>query len=67
MKHSWLGRVRHESVAVQARVGEPLRVYSGYGRHGGHLYRFVSEEAVRDRADPANSRLLERGNLEAAF
>jgi secreted PhoX family phosphatase len=54
-------------VAVQARVGEPLRVYSGYGRHGGHLYRFVSEEAVRDRADPANSRLLERGNLEAAF
>ncbi|MFM7549571.1 MAG: PhoX family protein [Cyanobacteriota bacterium] len=66
VKHSWLGRFRHEAVAVQARVDEPLRVYSGCDRHGGHLYRFVSEEMVRDPADPANSRLLERGRLEAA-
>jgi secreted PhoX family phosphatase len=66
VKHTWLGRFRHEAVAVQARAGEPLRVYSGCDRHGGHVYRFVSAETVRDPADPANSRLLEQGRLEVA-
>jgi uncharacterized protein len=66
VKHSWLGRFRHEAVAVQARAGQPLVVFSGCDRHGGHLYRFVSEEVVRDPADPGNSQLLERGQLEAA-
>jgi secreted PhoX family phosphatase len=66
VKHSWLGRFRHEAVAVRARSGEPLVVYSGCDRHGGHLYRFVSRELVRDPSDPANSRLLEDGRLEVA-
>jgi len=66
VKHTALGRFRHEAVAVQARAGEPLVVYSGCDRHGGHLYRFVSEDSIRDPRDPANSRLLERGRLEAA-
>ena len=39
---------------------------SGCDRHGGHLYRYVSAALVRDPRDPANSRLLERGRLEAA-
>lgn len=66
VKHSWLGRCRHEAVAVRAVAGQPLVVYSGCDRHGGHVYRFVSEGLVQDPADPANSRLLERGRLEAA-
>jgi hypothetical protein len=66
VKHSWLGRFRHEAVAVSAVAGRPLRVYSGCDRHGGHLYRFVSDGIVRDPADPANSRLLEAGRLEVA-
>jgi secreted PhoX family phosphatase len=66
VKHSWLGRFRHEAVGVQATPGKPLVVFSGCDRHGGHLYRFVSEGLVRDPADPANSQLLERGRLEAA-
>ncbi|MEB3263112.1 MAG: alkaline phosphatase PhoX [Synechococcus sp.] len=66
VKHSWLGRFRHEAVAVRAVAGEPLVVYSGCDRHGGHVYRFVSDEPVGDPADPANSRLLERGRLEVA-
>ncbi|MFM1798786.1 MAG: hypothetical protein RLZZ117_1064 [Cyanobacteriota bacterium] len=66
VKHSWLGRFRHEAVAVSAVAGQPLRVYSGCDRHGGHLYRFVSDSIVRDPADPANSRLLEAGRLEVA-
>jgi len=66
VKHSWLGRFRHEAVAVRAQAGEPLVVYSGCDRMGGHLYRFVSAGRIRDPADPANSRLLEDGRLEAA-
>ena len=66
VKHTALGRFRHEAVAVQARAGEPLVVYSGCDRQGGHLYRYVSAALVRDPADPANSRLLEQGRLEAA-
>ena len=66
LKHTALGRFRHEAVAVRANAGEPLVVYSGCDRHGGHLYRYVSEEPVRDPLDPANSRLLERGRLEVA-
>ena len=66
VKHSWLGRFRHEAVAVRARRGEPLVVYSGCDRHGGHLYRFVSAERVADPLDPGNSRLFERGRLEVA-
>jgi len=66
VKHTWLGRFRHEAVAVRAVAGEPLRVYSGCDRHGGHLYRFVSHDLVRDPSDPANSRLLENGRLEVA-
>jgi secreted PhoX family phosphatase len=66
VKHTALGRFRHEAVALRARTGEPLVVYSGCDRHGGHLYRYVSAAIVRDPADPANSRLLERGRLEVA-
>ncbi|MEO1002849.1 MAG: alkaline phosphatase PhoX [Cyanobacteria bacterium J06638_7] len=66
VKHSWLGRCRHEAVAVRARPGEPLVAYSGCDRHGGHLYRFVSRELVADPLDPANSLLFEQGRLEVA-
>ena len=66
VKHTWLGRFRHEAVAVRARAGEPLVVYSACDRQSGHLYRFVSRELVRDPRDPANSRLLEEGRLEVA-
>jgi secreted PhoX family phosphatase len=66
VKHSWLGRFRHEAVAVRARSGEPLVLYSGCDRHGGHLYRFVSRDLVQDPQDPANSRLFEAGRLEVA-
>jgi secreted PhoX family phosphatase len=66
IKHSWLGRFRHEAVAVRATAGQPLIVYSGCDRHGGHLYRFVSEGLIVDPRDPANSRLFDAGRLEVA-
>lgn len=66
VKHTWLGRFRHEAVGIRARAGEPLVVYSACDRHSGHLYRFVSRERLRDPQDPANSRLLHHGRLEVA-
>ena len=66
VKHSLLGRFRHEAVAVVARSGEPLVVYSGCDRHGGHVYRFVSEGLVGDPADRSNSQLFGAGRLEVA-
>jgi len=66
VKHSLLGRFRHEAVAVVARPGEPLVVYSGCDRHGGHVYRFVSEGLVGDPADRSNSQLFGAGRLEVA-
>lgn len=66
VKHSLLGRFRHEAVAVVARPGEPLVVYSGCDRHGGHVYRFVSEGLVGAPGDRTNSRLFGAGRLEVA-
>ena len=66
VKHTALGRFRHEAVAVRAEAGRPLHVYSGCDRRGGHLYRFVSADAVKEVRDPANSRLFENGQLQVA-
>ncbi len=66
IKHSWLGRFRHEAVAIVAKPGMPLIVYSGDDRHGGHLYRFVSNALIGDPTNPENSILFESGRLEAA-
>ena len=66
VKPSLLGRFRHEAVAVVARSGEPLVLYSGCVRHGGHAYRFVSEGLVGDPGDRTNSRLFGAGRLEVA-
>lgn len=65
-KHSWLGRYRHEAVGVRVEAGKPLAFYSGCDRRGGHLYKFVSTEAVNDPTDKANSQLLASGMLYAA-
>lgn len=65
-KHTWLGRFRHEAVAVRAVAGRPLAVYSGCDRRGGHLYKFVSTGSIGDPADKANSELMADGMLYAA-
>jgi secreted PhoX family phosphatase len=65
-KHTWLGRFRHEAVAFLARAGEPIAVYSGCDRRGGHVYKFVSSEKVVNVKDKKNSRLFENGILYGA-
>jgi uncharacterized protein len=65
-KHTWMGRFRHEAVGIRVEAGEPLAFYSGCDRRGGHIYKFVSKDAVKDPQDKANSKLLETGMLYAA-
>ena len=65
-KHTALGRFRHEAVAVRARAGEPLVVYSGCDRRGGHLYRYESRGRVTNPTDRRNSDLLTEGILAGA-
>ncbi|MGF1634482.1 MAG: PhoX family phosphatase [Phycisphaerae bacterium] len=65
-KHTLLGRFRHENVAVRAEAGKPLAAYMGDDRRGGHVWKFVSKEVVKDPADPANSKLFEAGTLYVA-
>ncbi|GAB4203055.1 MAG: PhoX family protein [Coleofasciculaceae cyanobacterium] len=65
-KHTWLGRYRHEAVGIRAEVGKPLVFYSGCDRRGGHVYKFVSQDTVRNPKDKANSQLLQQGMLYAA-
>lgn len=66
IKHTWLGRYRHEAVGVRAEAGKPLAFYSGCDRKGGHLYKFISTGKVQDPKDKANSNLLRYGMLYAA-
>ncbi|MBE9130168.1 MULTISPECIES: PhoX family protein [unclassified Coleofasciculus] len=65
-KHTWLGRFRHEAVALKAVAGKPLAVYSGCDRRGGHLYKFVSKGTINKPQDKANSQLFSDGMLYAA-
>ncbi|TAD78736.1 MAG: DUF839 domain-containing protein [Oscillatoriales cyanobacterium] len=65
-KHTWLGRFRHEAVAIHAQAGQPLVMYSGCDRRGGHLYKFVSQGRIANPNDKRNSRLLTAGMLYAA-
>lgn len=65
-KHTWLGRFRHEAVAVRAVSGKQLAVYSGCDRRGGHLYKFLSKDSVSHPQYKANSKLMTEGMLYGA-
>ncbi|MDJ0556025.1 MAG: DUF839 domain-containing protein [Microcoleaceae cyanobacterium MO_207.B10] len=66
IKHTWLGRYRHEAVGIRAEAGKPLAFYSGCDRRSGHLYKFVSKDIVKEPTDKANSQLLSDGMLYGA-
>ncbi|MEG4445441.1 PhoX family phosphatase [Microcoleus sp. AT9_B5] len=65
-KHTWLGRFRHENVAIRAEAGRKLIGYMGDDRRGGHTWKFVSNGTVTNSADKNNSRLFEDGVLYVA-
>lgn len=65
-KHTALGRFRHENAAFRASSGQPLVVYMGDDRRGGHTWKYVSSRNVNNPTNPANSALLEDGTLYVA-
>ncbi|MBD2213280.1 PhoX family phosphatase [Nostoc linckia FACHB-104] len=65
-KHTWLGRYRHENVAMRVVAGKKLVAYMGDDRRGGHTWKFVSERKVSSPTSKSNSRLWEQGTLYVA-
>lgn len=65
-KHSWLGRFRHENIAMRAEPSKKLVAYMGDDRRGGHTWKFVSTGTVSDPTDKNNSKLWESGILYVA-
>ncbi len=65
-KHSWLGRFRHENIAIRAEEGRRLVGYMGCDRRGGHTWKFVSTGVYRRAAGRGNSALFESGVLYVA-
>ena len=66
VKHTALGRFRHENVGLRAEAGKPVAGYMGDDRLGGHVWKFVSDEAYRPGDAATNRRLLSSGRLYAA-
>ncbi|MBI1736260.1 MAG: DUF839 domain-containing protein [Candidatus Rokubacteria bacterium] len=68
VKHTALGRFRHENVGLRARDGGRVACYMGEDRAAGHVWKFVSRERYRagDAHRTGNRRLLESGTLFVA-
>jgi secreted PhoX family phosphatase len=65
VKHTMLGRFRHENVALRVEAGRPVIAYMGDDRLNGHVYRFVSARRYTPGGDHRGS-LLAEGRLYAA-
>lgn len=65
-KHSSLGRFRHENAGLRVQVGQPLEAFMGDDRHGGHVWKYVSDQTVKVLDDPSNTNLFHSGSLFAA-
>jgi hypothetical protein len=65
-KHTAMGRVRHENVAMRAVAGRKITAYMGDDRRGGHIWKYVSDGRVHDLKSRSSSRLLEQGTLFVA-
>ncbi|PJG58330.1 PhoX family protein [Aeromonas cavernicola] len=66
VKHTALGRFKHENAAVTVAKNGRLVVYMGDDERGEHIYKYVSKNKV-DPINPANNHnLLDEGTLYVA-
>jgi uncharacterized protein len=65
VKHTWLGRFRHENVALRTAANAQVIAYMGDDRTNGHVYKFVSA-ARYVPGSTANKGLLADGRLYSA-
>ncbi|WP_218079964.1 PhoX family protein [Anthocerotibacter panamensis] len=67
VKHTALGRFRHENITLRLEEGKPLVAYLGDDREGGHVWRYVSQKLYRKKLSAqAKSRLFTEGTLWCA-
>jgi secreted PhoX family phosphatase len=66
VKHTMLGRYRHENVALRTASGEHVIAYLGDDRTDGHVYKFVSSARYVPGSTANRGTLLSSGRLYAA-
>lgn len=66
VKHTMLGRFRHENVAIRTAPGDPVVAYMGDDRIDGHVYKFISTARYVPGSPGNRGALLSEGRLYAA-
>lgn len=66
VKHTMMGRFRHENVTLHATPGAPVVAYMGDDRTNGHVYRFISRDRYTGPSSAHRGSLLASGRLFAA-
>ncbi|MBA2377111.1 MAG: DUF839 domain-containing protein [Rubrobacter sp.] len=65
-KHSWLGRIRHENVAMRISDSGRVVAYTGHDENDECIYKFISSGAYDPHDREANMDLLADGMLYVA-
>ena len=66
VKHTALGRFRHEGAEMIVNKNGQVVVYTGDDAQFDYVYRFVSKDRIREGDKAHNMRLLSEGTLSVA-
>jgi uncharacterized protein len=66
IKHTALGRFKHENIAIYAKEGKQLIAYMGDDEQGEYIYKYISKGIYKAERGKKNSKLLTDGTLFAA-
>ncbi len=66
IKHTALGRIKHENVAYALGSKRRVVMYTGDDQANDYIYKFVSDGALRPGRSASNRKLLDSGKLYVA-